>query len=168
MAKETSCDWGGREKITEKKKIRDGRHWKEVWPQQSSGRFQLVMETGVAHPAVWWQASLVLLTYIPNPTCNTATNSLHLYLCTPTFLPSYVHLFVFLFLHVFIRLLSLIDFYPLSRSLLSPYTFCQWRLTFDSFLRFIFLRHSERTAGHRGPCSNKQEAVWFAEGGDTP
>ncbi|AWP17322.1 Hypothetical protein SMAX5B_020245 [Scophthalmus maximus] len=26
----------------------------------------------------------------------------------------------------------------------------------------------ERTAGHRGPCPNKQEAVRFAEGGDTP
>lgn len=39
------------EKITEGQNISDGWCRKEAWPQQPSGRFQLVMETGVAHPA---------------------------------------------------------------------------------------------------------------------
>ena len=63
---------------------------------------------------------------------------------------------------------ALLAIYHFPCSHVCPNIFSQWQLSFDSFLRFIFLCYSERTAGHRGPCSNKQGAVWFAEGGDTP
>lgn len=52
MSEETRCDWEGRGgNNREAEKERDGRRRKEVRLQKSSGRFQLVMETGVAHPA---------------------------------------------------------------------------------------------------------------------
>lgn len=67
---------------------------KEARPQQSSGRFQLVMETGVAHPA----AAVTDLTCPPDIHLQSpvsfalqATSSVPLSILTPSFLSS-IHL----------------------------------------------------------------------------
>lgn len=118
-----------------------------------------------------WQIQALYL--CPSSICTFSLLSIYLNLHSfilNTFLCPYFECFYFL-VHSYLLpspiVHSLKGFYPLL-FLPLPAIFSQWQLSFDSFLNLIFLRHSERTAVHRGPCSNKQEAVWFAEGGDMP
>lgn len=94
----------------------------------------------------------------------------------PYFLAFSIHLFQSLFLYltsfyVLILLPLLSTSSPLSLTLfpfsLLPFSLSDsWALT--AFYISFFSATAREQPGIGGPCSNKQEAVWFAEGGDTP
>lgn len=120
-----------------RKRERDGWRRKEVRPQQSSGRFQLVMETGVAHPA----AVVTDFTCPPDIHLQSSSSSvLQLqaqYLC-PSIFPSSLSFSIHL-LHMHLHSL-IICFYCLYSSFLfySLILFSAFVLFLHSMLHFPF------------------------------